>query len=146
MTSNFASLSGGSIFVREGGTADLMKSVFQSNLGGANDTDDGVGIVNLNGQVKCDAAVGCLPVCTVCHDEDGPSLPPTPQPTVQNNKRKTGLSGTDVVSLVVGFLLGLFGSLVGLRFIFMFGRGQSRGEGSVGIEVRPLRLPLMESP
>jgi hypothetical protein len=147
MTSNFASLSGGSIIVREGGTADLMKSVFQSNLGGANDTDDGVGIVNLNGQVKCDAAVGCLPVCTVCHDEDGPSLPPTPQPTMQNNKRKTGGSGTVVVSLVVGFLLCLFGSLVGLCCTFKFGRGQSPGdEDSGGFEVQALRLPLMDNP
>ena len=65
---------------------------------------------------------------------------------MHKKKRKTGGSGTVVVSLVVGFLLCLFGSLVGLCFNFMFGRGQSRGEDSVVIEVRPLRLPLMENP
>ena len=47
--------------------------------------DDGTGVVNLGGAVRCDAR-DCLPVCTVCSDDDDavtptPSSPPTRSPT-----------------------------------------------------------------
>ena len=102
LTSNSASWSGASLIVFNGGTADLVNSVFQANYAphatppgvsnSGEDMDDGVGILNLHGQARCDATIGCLPVCTVCRDEEVPTqLPsqpaatpaPTQPPTVQ---------------------------------------------------------------
>ena len=56
------------------GMFDLLRSTtFQANF--ATNSTDGIGIVNLGGEVQC-STLGCLPVCTTCV-----SPPPTPQPT-----------------------------------------------------------------
>ena len=81
LISNTASSSGAALIVFQGGIADLVSLVFQVNVGEY--ADDGVGIVNVNGQVQCDVTVGCLLVCTVCQAEEVPSLPPARPPTVR---------------------------------------------------------------
>ena len=55
------------------GMFDLLRSKIQANF--ATNSTDGIGIVNLGGEVQC-STLGCLPVCTTCV-----SQPPTPQPT-----------------------------------------------------------------
>ena len=59
--------------IHKHGMVDLLHSTFQSNL--ATNSTDGIGIVNMGGEVRCDT-LGCLPVCTACL-----SPPPTLQPT-----------------------------------------------------------------
>ena len=111
LTSNAAASNAAALVVRKSGIADLVNSVFRSNNVG-DGADDGVGIVNLNGQVRC-SMIGCLSICTVCRDEDDE---PTPQPAVQNHKRKT--PETESTSFIIGgilFMFGLLGSLTVAR-------------------------------
>ena len=140
--------SGGSILVRKGGTVDLVASVFHFNIG--NDTNDGVGIVNLNGQVQCDAIIGCLPVCTVCGD-GMLSLPPTTQPTLQTHKRKTkglAMSPAGVDFLVVVCLFGVLGSVFVMnrccKSKFFGGDLSTDDDESEGVEVLLRRPPLTD--
>ena len=75
--SNSADAVGGAIVVHRDGTLELVDSLFASNVAG-NETDDGVGVVNLGGQLFCDTH-GCLSVCTACRDEtEEPSPSPAP--------------------------------------------------------------------
>ena len=141
LSSNSA-LGGGSILVGNNGTAaDLVKSIFQSNWGGG-DADDGVGIVNLNGQVQCDAAIGCLPVCTVCQYEDGPSLLPTPRPTGTMDQPAVPKSH---VELILVFLLGLLGSAVLMGLCRRCNSETSRedNESNEMVQVSSLQWPLV---
>ena len=147
LNSNSASLSGGAILVGSSGTVDLVNSVFQSNWGGANDTDDGVSIVNF-GRVQCDSATSCLPVCTVCQDEDGPSLSPTLPTFKTHNNEKGGLAtfASPVLRIVLFFLFGILGfttAIVALCRFFNFSGNQPRDGVNREVEISSLRLPLM---
>ena len=153
LRSNTAS-SGAALFVRKGGITDLANSIFQFNfvLGEGGDTQDGVGIVMLNGQVQCGAMNGCLPVCTVRLDEKVPSLPPTTQPMVQTHKRNTDGSVASVATvLFVGCCS--FGSLSAAvvmrqcsKYSFFDGdQSQSGNEDNGGVQVSLLRMPLFEN-
>ena len=151
LSSNNASI-GAALFITKGGIADLANSIFQFNFGGGGDTKDGVGIVNLNGQVQCDAMNGCLPVCTVCLDEKVPSLPPTTQPMVQIHKRNTD-GPVASVGTVLFFVFCLFGSLgaavvmrhCGKYSFFGGDQSQSGNEDNGGVQVSLLQMPLFEN-
>jgi hypothetical protein len=95
LTSNSASSGGAALIVRKSGFADLVNSVFQSNWVLAwTQHADGIGIVNLHGQVQCDANVGCLPVCTLCPGEEVPARPPTLPPTLPPREKLTPMPTT----------------------------------------------------
>ena len=155
LTSNTASSSGAALIVREGGIADLVKTVFQANIG--TDGDDGVGIVNLNGQVQCDAIVGCLPVCTVCRGEV-PSLPPTRPPIVQitatptsaSRTRKTdGWPAASTFAVVALSIWCLASSVLAVKQLWRLKLGRdadqrSGRESSDGVEVNLLQSPLVQ--
>ena len=107
LTLNSASSGGAALFVRKSGFVDLLNSVFQSN----GRHGDGTGIVNLHGQVQCDVNFGCLPICTVCRDEEMPSLspktvPPTlsptrPPPRVRVTPALTKYFAIEVVAIIM---------------------------------------------
>ena len=154
LTSNTAS-SGAALFVYKSGIADLVNSMFDSNVG--NDLDDGVGIANLNGQVQCDAIVGCLPVCTVCQDEEAPSLLPTRPPTeltaaptyATTPNRTRGKAGTTEFTAVYVSLLVLCSLAVSAMVVSQLWRcklcrdaERSGGEGNEGFEISLLQ-PLV---
>ena len=71
---HFMQAVGGAVLLYKGGMFDILRlTTFQANF--ATNSTDGIGIVNLGGEVQC-STLGCLPVCTTCV-----SQPPTPQPT-----------------------------------------------------------------
>ena len=150
LTSNSASSGGAALVVCKSGFADLVNSVFQSN---GNDTEVGVGIVNLNGQVQCDVNLGCLPFCTVCREEEVPLLPPTQPPTGQvtptpgttSRTRETDGSAAFIFFVVVvalSILLMLAPAVISVRQSWHFNLTRKRqepgGEGSERIELASL--------
>ena len=166
LTSNTADRGGtgaSALSVLKGGFVDLLGSVFQSNVGNDH-VDDGVGIVNSNGQVQCDVSIGCLPVCTVCRDEEVPTLPPT-QPTAQITTMPTyrhsaaagrtqWTDGWPVILFV--FCLSALSVLVvvdvvrrccRLRFAFKLGRttDQPGGEDYEEIGITSIELPRVDA-
>jgi hypothetical protein len=143
--------SGAALLVHRGGIAYLVNSLFQFNVG--NDTDDGVGIMNLHGQVQCDPTIGCLPVCTVCQDEEAPTTMPT-YGTIRTQTQESDGSAAPTFALVA--LSTLCFMIIALWLIWRcvgrplwrrnFGRdaNRPRGEGNEGVEVNLLRLPLLQ--
>ena len=65
----FAQAVGAAVLVHRFGTIELVVSVFKGNVAANGST--GIGIVNLGGDVQCDA--NCLPVCTSCKVDDDAS-------------------------------------------------------------------------
>jgi hypothetical protein len=130
-----------------------VNSVFASNV--ENNTDGtSVGITNLNGQVQCDVIVGCLPVCTVCQDEEAPSLPPTRSPTATpTTTRRTRVSDSwPAASIYAGVALStlclLASSAIAVTQLWHSkcdrNTDQPGGEDSQGLEVGLLRSPLTD--
>lgn len=84
---------GGAILVLSSGKVQLQDSAFQSNW--AMNGNESVGIANLGGSVRCDDAIGCLPLCTVCQRDDTTKPTPSPRPitmspTTVESLRPTG--------------------------------------------------------
>ena len=76
--SNHATVIGGAVLVERHSRINILDSEFHANVDGIG-TDD-IGIVNLGGQLQCDAT-GCLQVCTECRDYPAPSVWPSSSPT-----------------------------------------------------------------
>ena len=149
LASNTAFGGGAALLVLKDGIADLINSVFQSNVG--NDGDDGVGVVNLNGQLQCDVAIGCLPVCTVCRDEEVPSLPPTRPPVIQVTATPTDATMSHTVesgglttaqTFVISALCAFF--FLACLTIAEQPCRLPEGEESAGVEANLLQSPLMD--
>ena len=154
LTLNSGSFGGGAVVVDKGGTVDLVNSVLQSNSGATGSTDDGDdGIVNLNGQVQCDAIIGCLPVCTDCQDEEVmPSLPRTPPPVHESmptasRHRETGGSASSHAIVALSLLCLLASSVIAVRWRFKFFAHQARDEEvNDGVEINQLlRVPITDT-
>lgn len=126
--------------MRLDGCIDLVDSKFQDNFAANSTDDDGVGIVNYAGQVRCDAT-SCLPVCTECGDHpvpsSGPSQSPTPRPTVslhptvsaQPTPRPKVTARAEAkggVWLMAGFALGCLALWTGVTAVVCRCRGRRR--------------------
>ena len=153
-------MDGAALFAQRSGIATLVNSVFQSNHG--NDPDDGVGIVNefSKGQIQCDVTIGCLPVCTVCRDEEDPSLPPTWPPTEQVTATPTNATTTSrgrerdgwapsptfVVFALSAMCLLVCIAIAEPLWRFKLGQNADRfeDEDSEGIEVNMLQASLLD--
>ena len=100
----FAQAVGGAALVHKDGHIVLLDSNFHANLAG--NSSDGVGIVNLGGDVQCDAA-DCLPVCTECQLSSAPTKsPPTSHPTVAIRAEMKGSSWSGSSRLASAFVGG----------------------------------------
>ena len=155
LISNIASSSGAALFVDKGGNVDLVNSVFQSN---GNDTDDGVGVVSFNGRVQCDATFGCLPVCTVCQDDEVPSptvqVTMTPTYDATPEKLKPGRDGS-VASTFFYLALSTLGLLASVVIYFVClvyrsrfepGRNDQNEDGNnEGVEINLIHSPQMHA-
>jgi hypothetical protein len=96
-----------------GGEIDLVNSLFESNYDAQT---SGVGVTNFGGQVHCNIEQ-CLPVCTVCLDEQETKSPtphpatPSPTPyhstTPPTNKQNTTAVVVTISTLIVSVLVGL---------------------------------------
>ena len=155
----------GAVLVRMDGHIDLLGATFQDNFA-TNSTDDGIGIVNHEGRVRCDAT-DCLQVCTECGDLAVPSswpsssptqlptislnptvsVPPTPRPTMAARAETS-----DTSWLVPGRVIGCLALWAGVMAVVYrcYGRrpcgfGFDSHDGAMNAAERAERL-LSESP
>ena len=142
ITSNSAS-QGSAILVGGSGTVSLVNSAFQSNID-ANAVDAAsVGIVNLHGQVQCDAKTGCFPVCTVCQDAptlQPTGLPPALQPMGGTRERKN-LSHITWL-LAAGLSCGVVAVAMAVSMKTVEWRRRLRGIGGVELSLPSSSLAL----
>ena len=119
---------------------DLLRSTtFQANF--ATNSTDGIGIVNLGGEVQC-STLGCLPVCTTCV-----SPPPTPQPSrsaapthpVQVMPQADGAAGLSSEWVLV-LVLAMSVAFVGISGCAMLHRRAALNEQTAASTVEPARI------